>query len=121
MKRRGAIVEAEIKRLERLLTDFLELARPRAPQREPVDLGRVIGEVIERETEAIAGHRVELVRELAADCFASGDVEKLKQVALNLVVNALDVMPDGGTLEVAVGADPASMGASAPQTPGQVW
>ncbi len=105
MKRRVGIVEAEIKRLERLLTDFLELARPRAPQREPVDLARVAGDVLELEAEAIAGHRVLVTRELAADCFATGDVEKLKQVALNLVVNSLDAMPEGGALSASVGGD----------------
>jgi PAS domain S-box-containing protein len=105
MKRRVGIVEAEIKRLERLLTDFLELARPRAPQREPVDLARVAGDVLELEAEAIAGHRVQVTRELGADCFAVGDVEKLKQVALNLVVNSLDAMPEGGALRASVGGD----------------
>jgi PAS domain S-box-containing protein len=109
MKRRVSIVEAEIKRLERLLTDFLELARPRAPQREPVDLQRVVSDVIDLEEEAIASRNVELARDLAADCFALGDVEKLKQVALNLVVNALDVMPDQGILRVGVGGDAAEV------------
>jgi PAS domain S-box-containing protein len=105
MKRRVGIVEAEIKRLERLLTDFLELARPRAPQREPVDLSRVASDVLELEAEAVAAHRVQLTRDLAPDCFAIGDVEKLKQVALNLVVNSLDAMPDGGALRATVGGD----------------
>jgi signal transduction histidine kinase len=105
MRRRVGIVESEIKRLERLLTDFLELARPRAPQREPVDLGRVVSDVLELESEAIAAHRVALVRELSPKCTALGDVEKLKQVVLNLVVNSLDVMPEGGTLRAMVGAD----------------
>jgi len=105
MKRRVSIVEAEIKRLERLLTDFLELARPRAPQREPVDLARVVSDVLDLEEEALASHHVEVTREIALGAVAVGDVEKLKQVALNLVMNALDAMPEQGALRVAVGGD----------------
>ena len=109
MKRRVNIVESEIKRLEHLLTDFLELARPRAPQREPIELSRVVGDVLDLEEEAIATHGVEVERDLAPDCFALGDIEKIKQVVLNLVVNALDVMPDGGVLRAEVSGDAAEV------------
>lgn len=103
MKRRVGIVEAEIARLGRLLGEFLELARPRAPLREPVDLALVVRDVLELEAEALASHGVEVIRDLADDCFALGDMEKLKQVVLNLVVNALDAMPEGGVLRACAG------------------
>jgi PAS domain S-box-containing protein len=98
MASRVRIVEDEIRRLERLLTEFLELARPRSPQREPVDLTRVVSDVLDLEAEAITAHGVVLERDLTPSAFVSGDTEKLKQVVLNLVVNALDVMPEHGTL-----------------------
>lgn len=103
LQERVRIVGDEIGRLNRLLTEFLELARPRGIAREPVHLPRLVDEVIDLEEESAKGKGVKVVRDLPTDgCVAIGDREKLKQVMINIVVNALEAMKTGGTLTVRV-------------------
>jgi signal transduction histidine kinase len=97
---KAEIVGDEIGRLNRLLTEFLELARPRAPVRELVHFRRLIDDVLDLEQGAALARGVVVERDLASDCALRGDPEKLKQVVLNLVMNGLEAMRDGGKLVV---------------------
>ncbi len=96
---RARIVEGELKRLERLLSDFLELARPRPMARETVDLAELLEEVTTFQEPAATAAGVTLVRQIG-DARAVGDRERLKQVFLNLLVNALEATPLGGVVTV---------------------
>jgi PAS domain S-box-containing protein len=108
LHKRAEIVGDEIGRLNRLLTEFLELARPRGIAREPVHVGRLVDDVLDLERESAAARKIKFEREIPADgCVAIGDKEKLKQVVINLVVNALEAM------------DGASASDAARSTPGQ--
>ncbi|HEX9294474.1 MAG TPA: ATP-binding protein [Polyangiaceae bacterium] len=109
MRSRVTIIEGEIGRLERLLTEFLELARPRGIRHEPVDVAQLVREVLEFQAEALNSHHVELLTDIAAGCIATGDSEKLRQVIINLLVNALDAMPEEGTLSVKVSSSRSSI------------
>jgi PAS domain S-box-containing protein len=100
---KARIVGDEIGRLNRLLTEFLELARPRGVLRELVHFGKLVGDVLDLEASSAADKGVTVERNLASDCVLVGDPEKLKQVVLNLVMNALEAMKGGGTLRVGVG------------------
>lgn len=103
LKDRARIVGDEIGRLNRLLTEFLELARPRGIAREPVHLPGLVDEVLDLEAESAEGRGIEIHRSLACDgCVAIGDRAKLKQVAINIVVNALEAMKQGGILSASV-------------------
>ncbi len=102
LRRKAQIVGDEIGRLSRLLTEFLELARPRAVVQELVHFGRLVDDVLDLEQGSAAARRVVLERDLSNDCVLVGDPEKLKQVILNLVMNALEAMREGGTLRVGI-------------------
>jgi signal transduction histidine kinase len=100
---KARIVGDEIGRLNRLLTEFLELARPRGVVRELVHLSKLVADVLDLEQTSASDRGVTVERELMSDCVLLGDPEKLKQVVLNLVMNALEAMKGGGTLRVGVG------------------
>jgi PAS domain S-box-containing protein len=102
LRNKAQIVGDEIGRLSRMLTEFLELARPRGPVREEVRFGTLVDEVLTLEQAPLAAGGVAVERRIAGDALVMGDAEKLKQVVINLVMNALDAMRAGGTLGVEV-------------------
>ncbi|MFO0677426.1 MAG: ATP-binding protein [Polyangiaceae bacterium] len=100
---KATIVGDEIGRLNRLLTEFLELARPRSIAREPVHVGNLVEGVLDLERAQAASRGITLESDVASEgCVALGDSEKLKQVVLNLVMNAFEAMKSGGTLRARV-------------------
>jgi PAS domain S-box-containing protein len=120
MRARVDVVAGELRRLERLVTEFLELTRPRPPQRERVDLSDVVRQVLDLEAQVVEEQEVELHAHLAPRALVVGDVEKLKQVVLNLVVNALDAMENGGELRATVESRGASVCLSLSDTGGGI-
>jgi PAS domain S-box-containing protein len=98
LDRRAGIVGDEIERLNRLLTEFLELARPRGIARAPVALAQLVDGVLSLERAAAESRGIRIEVDVPAELAMVGDVEKLKQVVLNLVVNAIEAMKDGGRL-----------------------
>ncbi len=106
LHKRAEIVGDEIGRLNRLLTEFLELARPRTIARAPVHVSKLVADVLDLERDTAAARGITVERDLAQDgCVALGDAEKIKQVVINLVVNAFEAMKGGGTLTARVRCD----------------
>jgi two-component system sensor histidine kinase HydH len=97
------IIVEEANRLNNVVTRFLDYARSERPGREgagQVDLNQVVRKTVQLLQQDL--HRsVELrVRIDEMLPLIAGDPESLMQVFLNLGQNALQAMPDGGTLEI---------------------
>lgn len=94
-------ISSETDRLNRLVTLLLECARPRPPEFKPRDLHEVITNVVNLLTSKAEKNQVRLLTELAAEhSILLCDGEQLTQVILNLVINALDFVPEGGRIGI---------------------
>ena len=94
------IILRESDRLNRIITDFLSYARPRSLAPARVDVGDLLHQTfaLMRHSPEIAANQ-SIVEELpGTPIFAEADEGQLKQVFWNLARNALQAMPDGGTL-----------------------
>jgi len=95
------IVLRETERLNALIDDFLGYARPQAPKLEVVALRPVLDELLQV-FEAVRPGGVEVGCRVEGQPRAAADAGQLRQVLWNLCLNAVQAMPGGGRLELAV-------------------
>lgn len=94
------ILIREVDRLNGVLEDFLRFARPTPVEHGHFSLGEVVADLLALTRQQALHNRVEVRVELDEDRQVPGQGEQIKQALLNLVLNALQAMPDGGLLVV---------------------
>ncbi|HEX2974218.1 MAG TPA: hypothetical protein VHP11_17925, partial [Tepidisphaeraceae bacterium] len=93
--------ERETSRLRDILDDFLRYAGKMELEAKPVELNRLCDELVDFFLPQAQLQKVQLrLKRAPQDVVVSADEKLLKQAVLNLMINALQVMPNGG------GADP---------------
>jgi PAS domain S-box-containing protein len=96
-------VQNECNRLDQLMSDVLFFSRPLELKIEPIDLRelmeRIIARWIPRLSQAGVSHHTTYTPETRN---ALADSRTLEQVIVNLVTNALEAMPEGGTISIAL-------------------
>jgi Signal transduction histidine kinase len=99
--RKVEIVKRECLRLEELLNDFLNFAKAHKLSLEPVDINKLLGEIIEFYMPRAREAQVEIVEYFANDLpTVRVDRRAFQQAVFNLMLNAQQAMPQGGQLVI---------------------
>jgi signal transduction histidine kinase len=100
------IITSECERLNGLLTNFLNFARPRPPRLQTVQLEPLLENVLVLASHGVRGKTVRFEKNIGnglhpVEC----DPEQLEQVLLNLMINAIEASPEGGTVALSAATE----------------
>ncbi|MBI3021691.1 MAG: MCP four helix bundle domain-containing protein [Candidatus Omnitrophica bacterium] len=95
------VIRQEIERLERIVQNFLDLVRLPEPRVQPLSLNEVVTRAVELLKPNFEEHAVRVTIAWPGTLpSVQGDAEQLEQVFLNLLLNAVQAMPEGGAIEI---------------------
>lgn len=106
-ERYSDIMIEEVERLDRVVQELLDFARPVTPTREPTSANVVVAEALSLVSEDAGFRQVEVIQQLGDDLpDILVDPFQVRQILLNLLLNAIESMDHGGRLTVATRACP---------------
>jgi signal transduction histidine kinase len=94
------VVPRELERVQSVIEDMMELARPGMLKREPVNVNDILEQLLELFENQASAQGVKIVREYAAVHYCLADRKRLHRCFSNFVSNAIQAMPEGGELTV---------------------
>jgi two-component system sensor histidine kinase PilS (NtrC family) len=99
------IAMREVDRVNTLINSFLDYARPRTDERQRLDLGEMASEIAKIFEQERRPERVRLELDAKPGVWVESPAGQMQQVLWNLLRNAVDAMPTGGGIRLAVSAD----------------
>src|SRR5579864_366472 len=100
-RRHMNIIDSEIRRLDRVVQTLVDFTRPRDLHLEEIDLRRLLEDVAQLAAPDAEQHGVTIERHLAQQPLpVKVDVDLMKQAILNVVINGVQSMPQGGLLTI---------------------
>ena len=100
------IAPGEFKRLEKLTDNLLALSHVSALRIEEVELAKLLDNVYDLMEHTFKINNIRVVKNYKSPITVKADVKQIRQVVLNIVMNAVQAMEAGGTLEISSGVEP---------------
>jgi len=105
-RRHVDVISSEIQRLDRVVQTLVDFTRPVELRLSDMDLRKVVEDVVILASPAAEKHNVRIEREPSQEALPVRiDVDLVKQAVLNIVLNGVQAMPNGGTLRLTVERD----------------
>ncbi len=105
------IINKEVDRIDNLVQELLNFAKPSPPQLKPVNIHQLIGQTLDLLNNETIRHKINLNTSFGnKNILINIDPQQIKQALLNIFLNAIEAMSNGGTLTVntSVIANPSS-------------
>ncbi|MEE9585093.1 MAG: PAS domain S-box protein [Candidatus Brocadiales bacterium] len=100
------IIQDEISRCQRIISQLLAFSRKAKVEVEECDLNRLIEDALSLVEKELLANNIHVVKEFESTPVLRLNTDDIKQVLLNLILNARDAMPGGGTLKIATRTNP---------------
>lgn len=98
---RAVQIISSVKSVDNKISNLLLFTRRQSPKMKKIDLHKILADVIDFSAQLMEQGGIRVSAKLAAaHANISGDAEMLKQVFLNIILNAQQAMPEGGTLVI---------------------
>ncbi len=94
------VAEADVQRIRRIVSQLLDFSRPGSGELLPTRVDELVMSVLRLVERQLERSEVKLIKEIEPAALVQINEDQFKQVILNLVLNAQEAMPDGGTLVV---------------------
>jgi PAS domain S-box-containing protein len=107
VKRGLRTIITQVERITKVMNQLLSFARRRTPERHSLELQRVIEDSVEIFEERLTRDGIQLEMEPAdSSLMVLADRDQMSQVLINLIMNALHAMPEGGALRIGLAPEP---------------
>ncbi|MBI1753780.1 MAG: HAMP domain-containing histidine kinase [Acidobacteria bacterium] len=113
-RERLGVIGGQIKRVGDIVRRLLDLTRRPQLHREVQSLSHLLRDLQQLWTPALTAHGIHVLAEAPPNCSLDVDRKQMEQLFLNLMNNAVDAMPEGGTVRL-------SARLSEDSTPGGLW